>query len=133
MIGSRPNDDEKVALMAAKEVLDRAWGKPTQPLETNVSFAGEFETFIRSLNERQKAKTIELVAGENRANVRRISPLSSAPRPRPQMPAGIPEAADRPFYCPRQLAYSNTPLGPLRDGGEMTRKLGRTHEPLAAL
>ena len=59
------SDDEKVALMAAKEVLDRAWGKPTQTLETNVSFAGEFETFIRSLNERQ-TKTIEHVAGEHR-------------------------------------------------------------------
>jgi hypothetical protein len=60
------SDDERVALMAAKEVLDRAWGKPTQPTETAVSFSSEFETFICNLNERQKAKTIEQVAGEHR-------------------------------------------------------------------
>jgi hypothetical protein len=48
--------DEKVALMASKEVLDRAFGKATQATEATVSFAGEFEAFIRELNERRAGK-----------------------------------------------------------------------------
>lgn len=52
------SQDEKVALMASKEVLDRAFGKATQPTEATVSFAGEFEAFIRELNERRAAKKI---------------------------------------------------------------------------
>jgi hypothetical protein len=45
-------ESEAARVMAADKLLDRAHGKPTQALnvEAQVSFAAEFEAYIRSLN-----------------------------------------------------------------------------------
>ena len=70
--------DEKVDLMASREVLDRAWGKATRATEATVSFAGEFEKFIRELNERRAGKLPEHRAPS--AQERFILELNERPR-----------------------------------------------------
>ena len=54
------SDDERVALMAAKEIIERAYGKAPQHVEMDatIGFTKDFENFIRSLHSGATATVI---------------------------------------------------------------------------